>query len=873
MASPFRFFRKHMVVLMATTLLMAMFSFILATPIMQLMEFRGRGQNPVAVETSKYGDIEERELETLRHHRQTVLNFLQRVQQAVMTVKQEANFQADADNQIRVSADMAQQVQGMLGPATEEAVVENWLLAKQAEELGLTVSDKAINDFIRGVAEGLLETDDIKKIITDIRSNQPRFFELLRHELLALRVRMMFSVSLAGTTPAQRWEYYTRLKRMATIELIPVPVADYVDRVADPPVKVLQKLFEEHKDEYPDPTSPQPGFRKPHQIAVRFFKADVEKFLGHDVVTKDEIKAFYEDEENKEFLDRLAPGLMGTAAEEEQDPSAAEAGSDPAAEENGGAEEEKPPAQEPTAEKKEEAGAEGESPGQPSTDEASEVPQGEESAGKPATEDNQQGGEGAQPTGQVPAKDTNKPDEPAIDPSSPGGTSSVGVASPFRLTSLLPDEPGEQAAVPAETPAEESSEPASESEAEPATPPAESGGPALGPEPPPGDALPAEEPAKEAGEPAEGVTEPTAEVPEKRPQKAGQSSQPTVDPPEKGPEVEKKEPEDPLAGPLGEWIRRQLASQKIEEIFGRLEGRMNRYRNNWVRWKVDRVKDPHAVGPAEPDFEALAKEYDPTGAEGLITDETKLMSQWDVQAEERGLGRSFVAAGNTRIAFVEYAFRERWDLYVAAQSSERGEDYRERSRYLFWKVEDSKQKVQAFEDPGVREQVLLEWKMSKARKLAKKAAETLADECRKSGQSFEITFVERPELGVVSTRPFSWMTYGNVPLGTARTPARLSQIEGVDMAGPDFMRTVFQLKQGRVGVAMNHPEAIAYVVRVSEINPPRSTLWAQFQVDNFATYADVASADRGQMFQAWRDELKQTAGLKWMRPPSRGRSE
>ena len=866
MASPFRVFRKHQKKLLATLGIMAVVAFCI--PMGFIDYIRTRSAPPSAVvKTSKYGNIEERELERLRYDRQTVLNFLQRVQQAVVTVKQQANLQADADNPVRVSADMAQQVEGMLGPATEEAVVENWLLVKQAEELGLTVSDKAINDFIREVTEDLLKPDQVKKIITDIRSNQPRFFALLRQELLALRVRMMFSLSLAGTTPAQRWEYYTRLKRMATIELIPVPVADYVEQVADPPVKVLQRFFEKHKDEYPDPTSPEPGFRKPHQIAVRFFKADVEKFLGHDVITEDEVKAFYE--ENKEYCDQLVPILTGTAAEEAKDPSAEEAEKDTAAEENGGAEEEKPPAEEPTTEKKEETGPEGESPGQP----AAEAPQGEESAGKPATEDNTEGGAAEQPTEQVPAKDTNKPDEPAIDPSNPGGTSSAGVASPFKLTSLLREEPGEQDAVPAETPTEESSEPASESDAEPATSPAESGGPALGPEPLPGDALPAEEPAKGAEEPAEGVAEPTAEVPEKRPEKAGPSSEPTVDPPEKGPEVEKKEPEDPLAGPLGEWIRRQLAIRKIEEIFGRLQGRMNRYRNDWVRYEVDRVKDRDAVTPEEPDFEALAKEYDPTGAEGLTTDATPLMSQWDVQTEESGLGRSFVTAGTTRIPLVEYAFRERWDLYVAAQSSDIGEDYRERSRYLFWKVEDSKQKVQEFEDPGVREQVLLEWKMSEARKLAKKAAETLAGECRKSGQSFEITFVERPELGVVSTRPFSWMTYGNVPLGTARTPARLSQVEGVDMAGPEFMRAVFQLKQGQVGVAMNHPETIAYVVRASEINPPRSTLWAQFQVDNFATYADVASADRGQMFQAWQDELRETAGLEWVRPPSRGRSE
>ena len=55
-----------------------------------------------------------------------------------------------------------------------------------------------------------------------------QFFNPMRDELLALQLQQMFDVSLMGITPAQRWDYFKRVKQMATIEALPVAVANYV---------------------------------------------------------------------------------------------------------------------------------------------------------------------------------------------------------------------------------------------------------------------------------------------------------------------------------------------------------------------------------------------------------------------------------------------------------------------------------------------------------------------------------------------------------------------------------------------------------------------------------------------------------------------
>ena len=38
---------------------------------------------------------------------------------------------------------------------------------------------------------------------------------------------------------------------------------------------------------------------------------------------------------------------------------------------------------------------------------------------------------------------------------------------------------------------------------------------------------------------------------------------------------------------------------------------------------------------------------------------------------------------------------------------------------------------------------------------------------------------------------FSWLTFGQVPLGSAPSAVRLSEVAGVASAGTEFMRTVF----------------------------------------------------------------------------------
>ena len=88
---------------------------------------------------------------------------------------------------------------------------------------------------------------------------------------------------------------------------------------------------------------------------------------------------------------------------------------------------------------------------------------------------------------------------------------------------------------------------------------------------------------------------------------------------------------------------------------------------------------------------------------------------------------------------------------------------------------------------------------------------------------------------------------------------------GVDYAGEEFMRTVFHLEPGQIGVALNAPQNVAYVIQLSGLSPSHEVLWKEFEVDDFSKYAPAAAEDQRQIVRAWLDEIKSSAGVEWKR--------
>ncbi len=155
------------------------------------------------------------------------------------------------------------------------------------------------------------------------------------------------------------------------------------------------------------------------------------------------------------------------------------------------------------------------------------------------------------------------------------------------------------------------------------------------------------------------------------------------------------------------------------------------------------------------------------------------------------------------------------------------------------------------------------WKMEKARPLALEEAQRLADQATQSGQSLGEVFGADDGRQVTESDPFSWLTIGATPF-TRNFQLRLNEVAGVDDAGPAFMQAVFNLGVGDVGVAVNHPQAVVYVVRVVRHASTMRKLQDNFLLSSASEVNQVRQANFQYIATSLVNELVTTHHLHWV---------
>lgn len=765
MASPFAVFRRNQRILVAIAGITAMVAFVFLDPLMKYVGRTTKAENPVVVET-RYGGLTGSQLDGLRYSRELVARFLQSVTAQTVLVQLEKGM---IDPRLRDQA--AQQLntfwyqtlmgRSKLGP--EEAAVETMVMAKKAEQLGMVVSDTAINDLIKQITDNSLDSGTLQAVINQLQGGRQkvsaaRLFDALRTEMLASKLSQLFFQSLRDIPPAQRFEYYERLNRRAKAEILPLAVASFVDQVSTEPTNdELRAFYDKHKNDFPNPASPEPGFKEPKRASFQYFKADFAKL-------KDEFKPQVTDAEIREYYDKNKAQFRVVELPGE------DAAKDKAA----------------ADEKPEEKAADESAPEAPKTEE---------------------------PKSEEPQAETPKPEEPKAEEAKPETETPQPQASRragvFQFVSQA-------------TPAEEK----------------------------PADEKPAEE--KPAGEEPSASTEPpaTTEAP------AATTEPPADASAEKPAEEIKYEPLEKVQDTIRDTIAGEKANARMIEIFDELQAAMRRYADDRDLFAArPDAKASAAQAPVFP-FEELAKSKN-VEAKTLDMVTSAEAGSSDIGQVQRTVRRSQFDFRNE--PFNEFAFAESLVKY----KPEAGQDG-EGNGYLFWKTDEKP----AFVPPldTVRDRVVYAWKMIKARDLAQKRADELAGQARAAKKSLAEVFTGQPDLKVTETSPFSWLTTGNVPQDPFGSQPRLSEVDGVEHPGEAFMKAVFGLSPGEIGVASNNPQDTYYVVRLVDYDRPTDELRNEFAIEPPNRYMAVADADRREIYRSWLADLEREAKVHWFRP-------
>jgi hypothetical protein len=306
-------------------------------------------------------------------------------------------------------------------------------------------------------------------------------------------------------------------------------------------------------------------------------------------------------------------------------------------------------------------------------------------------------------------------------------------------------------------------------------------------------------------------------------------------------------------------IRRELAGEKAaaatRDAALKMQGKMRKYSETMLNWDRERKANPNAPKPPSPNFDELAK-----SVPGVTFRRVLLAPEYEL-ARAPGIGQSSLAGQ----PFVEFALRTLRLFHLAISQDTDG------NNYLFWKSDEQQAHVPAFAD--ARADVLYAWRVREARKLMLKRAEALAAQVRTENKSLSQVLAKDGKVKPFDVPAFSWMTVGAAGQFSRNAPPKLSEVPGVVDAGPEFMRAVFDLRVGDVGVAVNHPQTIAYVTRITTSEPPPKVLRDMFLADksDFG-YMAIAREEQSAQARKWLERCNQVAKLVWVRQPAEERA-
>lgn len=772
MSSPFASFRKNQKMMMAILGVMVMVAFLILPPLLDYAQ-QQPGAADVDVVSTRYGVLKASDIERLARRRLLVTQYI---------------------NNARSSVNLGPIQGNLFGDTQPESLVQTMLLARKAEEVGLYVPDDRVVALLDMATDKKVDGAGFARVASQLHVQESEVMAALRYEMMA---QQYLELQFTGTqipTPASRWNMFESLNREVALEVIPLPVDNFLLKVKKPEEAELRDFFEQHKFTTTTVKTGVVGFKQPPKAAFEYFQLKLDDFTSQVAVTDEEIAAAYE--RDKELYRYEPQGAV------QNNPFATPS----------------VPPMDSGIPTDDEAPAEG--PVTPVT--GDDTPASETTPVTPPTTEDA-----------APADSTTPATEPATETTPPASETpaekpqSSTRRSPFTLASYRQNEapatgtetaPPTETATPTETPAPPVTPEATAAETTP----------------------PAVEPPTESAPPV--VDEPFVPANMLVPISIQEGPQPKYKP----------------VWDVREEIRKGIAQEKARGVMARvvqeLNREMSRYESQYRGWVNTRAAKPDQPAPTPPNFADLAKKY------GIVTKKTPLLARDAFYfSEEFPLSKSYIGDAfieQNAVFNVGYA-----DLqpYQARQSNGAQGD-----EFLFWKTDSKDTFVPEFD--AVRGEVEEAWKLEQARKLALEEAKKLAEQATKAGKSLREAFADRPDLPVISPRPFTWR-FGGFMFGQQEIPIRISTVEGLPDVGNDFMQAAYRLAVGESGVATDDPKSTVYLMQLQSTTPETSQLQNMFLSAQFGNYAR-AGMDEAQMRQArWRQELNAQADVVWLQAP------
>jgi len=710
------------------------------------------------------------------------------------------------------------------GADSKDSAAMSMILRHEADQMGIGLSDQAVNDFIMQVTDSKLSQQEFKDIRMKMRLSETELYDILRENLRA-NLALQMLVPREYTTPAQFWEYYRRLNVKQEIEVAAIPVSAFLDGVGEPSDGDVAALFEQYKNNAPTgfltfleqkemlKRPPQPAFKQPRKIRIAYLEVDYEKVsakLQKDddpMVIDEQVEQFYEENkairyrEPSNFDDEQPPFDLSTFPDEDKP-------IDPVLKDDPSEEKQSPKTETPKAEapdKNSEEAAKSKTDGKADEGAQFSVSDDEDIATDTKTESDEK----------TKTDDKVKADGEAVEAPDPKGSEEPE-----------PDEPPVEAPIPVNyLPLDDELKDEIREE------------------------LLHDRVILEVEQIRVRVDDFIRDIEDEYVIGDGSTKEPTAK--EKAAQAKK----------ITDKIKKFAAAEGLRYVELDLLG---------FRDLSDKGEKAAELWNEIHGAETQPEESDLPTLNYLIA-----------QAIEPTVVQDFNRSEPPTTLQVLFG---REDERLFARESAR--DPISNNQYIYWKLEDKATEVPKLDDPGIRKQVVAAWKEQAARKPANDRATELAERVRealtekqtmeaalagqtvtKSADSVELTVQDTGEL-------FSWLTIPTAqsPIAFIKPRPALSTIAAVEKAGNDFMRMAFDgLDVGEVGVAPNADMTVYHIILVKNRIPEAPEGDAKFQ-DEFtketlfgsyipqlngatSTYYYLTDGNQGALTGRWRQKL------------------
>lgn len=790
---------------------------------------------PPAFESAA-GNLTDQQLQELTQRKQIANQFL------------ELAFYESLPDQLRMLAQNPQfrsSFQGQLDAFLFQGNASlTYLMSHEADtqEMGITVSKQAINNYIRQLTQrpdmadpskthSLNETQ-FREILKRMRISPKTLYDALRYEIKA-KMALELIAPPQLVTPQQYWNNYQKLNVRQELEAVAVRVEDFTKEMTAPSEAELKAFFSDHRKNYPNQNSPgEPGFFQPQRIRLEYVEADYElaeaeilEQVKADFLTNDdriaelqkiddamsEVRKTIQDgsikkENEKEELEKVKRKDLRKLLESGTKINRFDFEIALHYEDN-----------------KETRYKNRVLPAEPFNSESFgkapffNEPESSAPETKKGNSDSDDAQEKKSPDAEkaAPEKKNSQPDEKQKE-SENGGASLDPKNGLLQTVSFLDD--------------------AAEKKAAPENKAAPKAAPRKGPAPP---ALPQDPPP-----------------PRYRPF------------------------DDTMRKDIHTELIGQKSTELIQSRISKVSGFMNKlveetYYEQLDRLRgLDREQDEESMTDDEANqlrnkISAEIKQFAQENALNYGT--TDLLSYVEFSEQEIQERYPIVSARipNTsplsRATILDLLFSGRSEGLFSARKAEAGQG----NRFAYWKInERDAHTPKELNEPGLRERVEKSWKMLKARPLAEKKAEELAKIVREKkgdmAEALKDAMIAENPVTVQPTESFSWMETGLSDPSNSFAPqnVKLWDLQTIENAGNEFMKTVFEsLQEGETGVSANFDKTIYYVVKVrnrsTSIPGSMEALRVNFRDTNLNTqiYQSLLQGDRQKSINSWRERF------------------